>query len=232
MKNNVLFVSLCLLLLGSCSVNNEQASQSHSQDNVIADDSIPEVFIDIKSAEPRHPSSEPEVLNHRGTRPDDIKPQPRLTHQQRFEGVLQAHNGVRLKHGLKPLKWSNKLAKYSQEWADHLGRGNHCQIKHRPGNPPYGENLYRSSALQWSDGRRELMAINVKEVVKSWTDEERWYNYQTNRCQPGKQCGHYTQVVWENTTEVGCAVKVCADKSQTWVCSYNPAGNYIGVRPY
>lgn len=252
MNNKLLFCAFSFLLLNACSVNDKQTSQTpdmqndpgieetNNATNNVANnvannaeyEDIPEVIVDIKSAEHRRvPADEPAVLHHRDNRVER-KAQPRLTNKQRFTGVLQAHNQVRLKHGLSPLRWSDKLAKYSQEWADHLGRGNHCQIRHRSGNPPYGENLYRSSALQWSDGRTELMAINIKEVVKSWTDEERWYDYQSNRCQPGRQCGHYTQVVWKDTTEVGCAVKVCADKSQTWVCSYNPAGNYTGVRPY
>ncbi|MCI5145928.1 MAG: SCP-like extracellular, partial [Candidatus Electrothrix sp. AR3] len=39
-------------------------------------------------------------------------------------------------------------------------------------------------------------------------------------------------VVWKETTEVGCAMSVCNDKSQIWVCSYHPAGNVVGKRPY
>lgn len=155
-----------------------------------------------------------------------------LTNAQRFSGVLEAHNGVRRKHGLQPLTWSAKLANYSKQWTDHLGSGSHCQIRHRSGTPPYGENLYRASALRWSTGEREILPVTIRNVVKAWTDEERWYDYNRNRCQPGKQCGHYTQIVWRKTTEVGCALKVCADKSQTWVCSYNPPGNFQGVKPY
>ncbi|MEE9328025.1 MAG: CAP domain-containing protein [Cocleimonas sp.] len=156
---------------------------------------------------------------------------PPLSNKQRFEGMLNAHNRVRAKHRLKPLKWSNKLQHYSQQWANQLGRGSHCSIKHRS-QTPYGENLYRSGAVRWSDGRREVSPVTIRQVVKAWTDEERWYDYKRNRCQSGKKCGHYTQAVWRDTTEVGCAMKVCADKSQTWVCSYNPPGNYTGKRPY
>ena len=155
-----------------------------------------------------------------------------LTHAQRFAGVLESHNVTRRKHGLQSLKWSEKLARYSKQWTDHLGSGSHCQIRHRGGTPPYGENLYRASALRWSTGERETLPVTIKNVVKAWTDEEKWYDYNRNRCQPGKQCGHYTQIVWRKTTEVGCALKVCADKSQIWVCSYNPPGNFQGVRPY
>ncbi len=164
------------------------------------------------------------------------KSKPPLTKKQLFAGALDSHNRVRAKHGLQPLKWSDKLAAYSQEWANHLGRGNSCQMYHRSGNPPHGENLYISSAVVWSDGKKEVARernrVTVRDVVKVWTDEEKWYNYKNNSCQPGRQCGHYTQIVWRDTTEVGCAVKFCGDQSQNWVCSYNPPGNYVGKRPY
>lgn len=157
---------------------------------------------------------------------------PALSYKRRFAGALEAHNKIRAKHKVPALKWSDKLAKYSQQWANKMGTGNSCKMYHRSGTPPYGENLYRSTAIVWSDGRREISPVTIKEVVKAWTNEERWYNYRNNSCQPGRQCGHYTQAVWKETTEVGCAIKVCNDKSQTWVCSYNPPGNYTGLKPY
>ncbi len=157
---------------------------------------------------------------------------PQLSQEERFEGVLEAHNSVRLKHGLPPLTWSDKLAAYSQQWANHLGASGHCKMVHRSGTPPYGENLYWASPLSWSTGQTAVQDVTIKDVVKVWTDEEKWYDYASNSCEPGQQCGHYTQIVWHNTTEVGCAMKVCADKSQSWVCSYNPPGNFAGERPY
>jgi len=162
----------------------------------------------------------------------DWKERSELSTDQRFAKTLEAHNQVRAKHNLPPLKWSDKLAEYSQQWANKLASGTACQMYHRSGTPPYGENLFRSSAVIWSDGKREVSQVTISDVVKAWANEEKWYNYNNNSCQPGKQCGHYTQVVWKDTKEVGCAMKVCADKSQSWVCSYNPAGNYVGYRPY
>ena len=155
-----------------------------------------------------------------------------LSTQQRFAGVLEAHNIVRIKHGLKPLTWSTKLAKYSQEWADNLCGTGQCTMVHRPGTPPYGENLYWASPVTWSTGESAVQGTTIKDVVKVWADEEDWYNYGSNSCESGKQCGHYTQMVWKSTTKVGCAVKVGKDKSQSWVCSYDPPGNFTGQRPY
>ena len=36
--------------------------------------------------------------------------------------------------------------------------------------------------------------LSVSGVVNSWYNEIRWFNYQTNECEAGKVCGHYTQV--------------------------------------
>jgi len=42
--------------------------------------------------------------------------------------------------------------------------------------------------------------------------------------------GHYTQIVWRATTQVGCAI--AANKSAEYlVCRYLPAGNVVGIDP-
>jgi len=224
-KTPLIAMLLSISFFAGCSV--EKKEEPNSQQVIIVE-KPPQKEVII----PLIPIPQPPIIIMVPAKEPKHIPQRVLTKKERFNGTLQAHNRVRAKHHLPPLKWSNRLANYSQQWANQLGRSSHCQMYHRSGSPPFGENLYRSSALIWNDGKREIAPINIKEVVKAWTDEERWYNYKTNRCQPGKKCGHYTQAVWKNTKEVGCAMKVCADKSQTWVCSYNPAGNYVGMKPY
>ncbi len=219
---------ISLIFLSACSVSEKpETSPPPQQQASVIDNSDPtgeaiiEVMPRMRSNIPTKKYIEPEPPKQRA-----------LSHKERFSGVLGAHNKVRAKHKLPPLKWSSQLAIISQNWANTLGKNNHCQMYHHKGTPPFGENLYRSSAIVWSDGVREINPVTIKNVVKAWTDEEKWYDYKRNRCQPGKQCGHYTQAVWKGTKEVGCAMKVCADKSQTWVCSYFPAGNFTGARPY
>ncbi len=43
--------------------------------------------------------------------------------------------------------------------------------------------------------------------------------------------GHYTQLVWRGTRDVGCA-KVFCSGYMIVVCNYNPPGNVLGLRPY
>ena len=88
----------------------------------------------------------------------------------------------------------------------------------------------------WSSGReqREVSFVTPEQVVDYWGGEVQWYDYTTNSCNAptGKYCGHYTQVVWASTTEVGCAMAVCPDSAQIWTCQYRPAGNVVGQKPY
>ena len=133
--------------------------------------------------------------------------------------ILAAHNAWRKKVDVPALTWSSDLAAYAQDWANTMkDRG--CEMEHRTsGN--FGENL------AWAGGRR----LAPETVVDLWGGEEVHYNYANNRCARGEVCGHYTQLVWANTKQVGCAVAQCSD-SETWVCNYDPAGNVVGQKPY
>ena len=156
----------------------------------------------------------------------------------KFSGIIDAHNQVRAKHQLSPLTWSNSLAQYAQQWVSHLAETQNCEMIHRPNysDGPFqqihGENLFWASAVELATGRSQQQQFTPRQVVKAWADEEEFYNYQTNQCQAGQDCGHYTQMVWRESQQVGCAIAVCADKSQVWACNYHPRGNYIGERPY
>ncbi len=130
--------------------------------------------------------------------------------------MLNAHNRWRSQVGVPPLRWSPQLASYAQDWANQLAaRG---AFEHRR-NSPYGENLF------WGQGRR----WSPTEVVDDWGSEVQDYSYATNSCRG--VCGHYTQVVWRDTTEVGCGV-ARSGSQEIWVCNYNPPGNYQGRKPY
>lgn len=141
--------------------------------------------------------------------------------------MLAAHNQWRSKTGVPALKWSNELAASAQQWADQLARSG-CRIKHSTGAD--GENIYRAGAAQRTDGTSSMQEITEQNVVDAWGNEMKDYDYATNSCHG--VCGHYTQVVWKSTTEVGCGMAVCSNKAQLWVCQYSPRGNMVGEKPY
>lgn len=141
--------------------------------------------------------------------------------------IVAAHNIWRAEVGVGKLTYSDELAVSAQAWADHLKATRNCNMQHSQGKE--GENLYWAGA--WSNGPAQN--VKSKEVVDAWAGEKQDYDYTNNRCAPGKVCGHYTQVVWKNTTSVGCGMAVCENpKNQVWVCQYLPAGNWVGQKPY
>lgn len=149
------------------------------------------------------------------------------------DAIVAAHNKWRAKVGVGALSYSPELAATAQKWANELKHTNQCQMRHSKSDGSYGENIFWASALQWSDGRREVMKVSAAKPVDSWGSESSDYNYTANTCKPGKVCGHYTQLVWKKTRQVGCAIAVCDDsKDQVWVCQYQPAGNWVGQKPY
>lgn len=153
-----------------------------------------------------------------------------------MQGMTAEHNKVRARVGVPEMKWSDSLAQYAQQWADHLAGSKGCVMEHRAGSgnnfQKFGENLYWASAIRQSKGRRNVQQITPAIVVFSWAGEVNNYLYATNSCMSGKVCGHYTQMVWKQTQNVGCGQAVCADKSQIWVCNYDPPGNWLGKKPY
>lgn len=144
-----------------------------------------------------------------------------LSDEQR--SILDTHNRLRARHGVPALQWSPALAADAQRFADACVQ-QHGTYESRNGA---GENL--------SAYNDETMADRVE---LGWYAEERQYDY----ANPGfnkrgssqeTQTGHFTQVVWAATTELGCARADCP--GYPWkgflVCRYLPAGNSADPGP-
>lgn len=125
--------------------------------------------------------------------------------------VLEEHNALRALTGASALTWSNTLAQQAAVLAEK------CVFQHGDTNG-YGQNLAAGSYT------------NAAYYVYLWFEEYTLYNFDD----PGysSSTGHFTQVVWESTTQVGCAFATgCTDVSgydYFLVCDYNPAGNVLG----
>lgn len=66
-----------------------------------------------------------------------------------------------------------------------------------------------------------------------WGNERAKYDFDGSQAKFGEDTGHFTQLVWKDTTDVGCAARWC----QGWnagrggwylVCEYWPRGNVVG----
>ena len=147
-----------------------------------------------------------------------------------MKGMTETHNRIRARLGLPSLHWSESLAAIARKRAVNLAENNNCTMQHTKSK--LGENLFWASAVKWSDGKREAQKITAQHVAEAWAAEAADYDYKTNSCRPGAMCGHYTQMVWKDSRELGCGMAVCPGKAQIWVCVYSPPGNYIGQRPY
>lgn len=145
--------------------------------------------------------------------------------------MVTAHNKYRSIVGAPALTWSATLATTAQAHADKLKATQGCNPAHSHA-AGLGENLFWASAISYSNGPSKLQEITPTQVTDSWGREKDDYSYATNTCAPGKVCGHYTQVIWKATTEIGCGNAVCSDNTQIWVCNYSPPGNYVGQKTY
>ncbi|GAA5920257.1 hypothetical protein JCM6882_003661 [Rhodosporidiobolus microsporus] len=135
--------------------------------------------------------------------------------------ALDAHNALRTAHGASALTWSTDLVASAKTWADK------CVFQHGGGKDNgAGENLSGYTG-----------GSNVEWGIQMWTDEASLYNYDVPGYTDG--VGHFTQMVWKDTTELGCAEVKCdslpnptTGKSMTdaffLVCHYLSAGNIVG----
>lgn len=143
--------------------------------------------------------------------------------------MVRAHNAWRTRAGVRPIRWAADLAAQAQNHAIALARQD-CALEHGVLPGDVGENLYRASALLKEGGGREFYLLPPSRVVDAWGAESDDYSPVTGSCAPGRQCGHYTQIVWPSTEEVGCGMAVCPSLGQVWVCRYRPRGNLSAIR--
>eukprot|EP00004_Rigifila_ramosa_P004328 TRINITY_DN1473_c1_g1_i1.p1 TRINITY_DN1473_c1_g1~~TRINITY_DN1473_c1_g1_i1.p1 ORF type:complete len:252 (+),score=50.90 TRINITY_DN1473_c1_g1_i1:3-758(+) len=143
--------------------------------------------------------------------------------------IVNAHNVIRRAvnppaQTMPDLVWSSAIATDAQNWADQ------CNWSHSVPSGQ-GQNLYATSASS-STGSA---------AVNSWGGEKSSWVYAPSGSgdSTGGVVGHYTQIIWATTTEVGCGRTVCPSGLTGWspgrtivVCNYRGPGNWVGEYPY
>ncbi|XP_077345135.1 allurin-like [Lithobates pipiens] len=138
--------------------------------------------------------------------------------------IVRCHNDLRRKvyppaSDMRKMIWNDDAAKNAQDVADMcLQKHSHPskRIIQEPFVTTCGENLYFSSAKDpWKD------------AVDDWFSENKEFIYGHGAKTEDDVTGHYTQVVWSQTSLIGCGYQHCSNLKyhNLYVCHYCPAGN-------
>ena len=135
--------------------------------------------------------------------------------------LLVPHNVERSHWGVGPLQWDAGLASAADAYAADLARTNRWGHRAKAARPGQGENL-------WMGSRG---AFSPEQMVGGWLSEAGHYRRgvfpNVSRTGAWSDVGHYTQIIWRQTTRVGCAIR----SNGRWdylVCRYSPHGNVDG----
>ena len=126
--------------------------------------------------------------------------------------AIKRHNVLRACHNAQPLMFNCEILKISQDYANKIPSGHSGTRFH---GEWMGENLF------WSGG----MTLTGDFPVNRWYAEISDYNFETGQPDSGKTTGHFTQVVWKASRELGIGY-YCKERQCCVVGNYYPGGNF------
>ncbi len=140
--------------------------------------------------------------------------------------MLDVHNRARGELGLAPLAWSRTLASAAAVHAQELARSGRLFHAQQPaGSGWQGENLFAGTRGGYDYG----------EMARYWLAERRNFRNgpspRFSRTGRWQDAAHYAQIVWRDTSEVGCAMEQ-GQAQDFLVCRYFPGGEVAGRRAY
>lgn len=134
--------------------------------------------------------------------------------------ILDYHNRLRAEVGSPPLRWNPQLAEHAAQYAVVLAGGGTLEHASREGRKNERENIALS--------RRG--ANSPMRMARNWGDEKAHFRggIFPNACNGDwSRCGHFTQMVWSTTTDIGCGFHR-GREFDALVCRYSPPGNRDG----
>ncbi|MBF0442204.1 MAG: hypothetical protein HQK54_09885, partial [Oligoflexales bacterium] len=155
-----------------------------------------------------------------------------------LQGFVSLHNYYRKQHKADPFIWSSDLRKSAQWWANNCPQPSDNNPHEDADRKGLGENIYYTSDTSFKPG--------AKQAVDKWYGERTIYerfsrNYSINypldaaqfnadNASSSTRYSHFTQIVWTDTKQIGCALSFCAGYANQYVivCRYSPRGNIYG----
>jgi len=149
------------------------------------------------------------------------------------------------------LKWNDELAEVAQRWADQCWPTENGKSKaHDTKRGPSANYKQVGQNMATGASTAPISSPGFEGMIQGWYDEVEDFPadnvsaFSKNGVPKGKMIGHYTQVVWGATKEVGCGY-VSFDnpghpKSRNGkfpyrkllICNYGKAGNWGGQKVY
>jgi hypothetical protein len=142
-----------------------------------------------------------------------------------LEEMLDRHNKYRCKADVPLLQWDDAAATFAQEHAN-KGKFEHSRRENRIVNGEQcGENI--AWGMPTYSGVQSTDAW-YNEITETGSEGDTGYGLVGGSPASPRGTGHYTQVVWKDSTKLGCGTAK-SDGGDLWVCVYCPAGNFGGM---
>ncbi len=144
---------------------------------------------------------------------------------QLLKAMLAAHNNARRVVGTGDLVLDPALSKQALEYAQELARSGSFQHSPPSARPGQGENLWAGTAGRFTH----------EQQAAAWIDEKQYYIHDrfpyVSKTGNWQDVGHYTQIIWRDTTRLGCGLATGGNRDYV-VCRYSPPGNVSGQFAY
>lgn len=154
--------------------------------------------------------------------------------------ALTQHNYYRTLHCSPPMTLNATINNIAQNYSNYLASN---KLFQHSGTSGLGENLWSSSSsvvITYVNGiiciiiiKRLMLNINFttyflgSSPVASWYNEISKYDYNNPGFSSGT--GHFTQVVWKDSVQLGIGIGFSNDsKTVVVTANYSPPGNYAG----
>ena len=130
--------------------------------------------------------------------------------------ALKSHNEYREKHGVPKLILNKRLCQFSQDWVNNLASTNNFE---------HSECVWENKQVGENIAMCQGRILDGKFATDIWYEEIK--NYDFNNPGFGSETGHFTQVIWKESRELGIAYAKNGDVYFA-VANYYPAGNEEG----